>query len=127
VTRPLLPLARRRLQQLGELSLPEARLAGGAVAGGLVVRGNQEHAAVLHPLDLPVEQPELGRVALVVRRVDRQQRRLDALQVGGGVVVAGGVPLVEVIVGVTAERRAQALVEELSFWSRWFPPLVARP
>src|SRR5262245_13674780 len=60
----LLPLVRRGLQELGELLLPESRLAGGAATGRLVARGNQEHEAVLHPLDLAIEQAELRRVAV---------------------------------------------------------------
>ena len=83
------------------------------MAGGLVTRGDQQHAAVFHPLDLAVEQPEFRRVALVVSRVNGQQCRLDSLQTRGGVVVARRVPLVQVVVGITAKRRAQALVEQL--------------
>src|ERR1700682_1293675 len=70
----------RGLQKLAELLLPESRLAGRAVAGGLVACGDQKHAAVFDTLDLTVQHPGLRRIALVVRGVDRQQNRLNALQ-----------------------------------------------
>src|SRR4030095_8838833 len=82
-TARLFRAARRALQQLRQLLLPEFRLGGGAVAGGLVTRGDQQDAAVLHPLDLAIQQAELWRVALVVRRVDHQQNRLAALHAPG--------------------------------------------
>ena len=95
--------------QQREPLLPNPRRRRGAGAGGVLAARDQQHAAVLHALDLALQHAELGRVALVVGRVDREQHRLDALQARRGVVVARGIPLVEMVVGVAAERRAQAL------------------
>src|SRR5207244_7777125 len=95
---------RRGLQQLAELLLPPLRLAGGAVPSGLGAPGNQEEAPVLHAPDLALEHAELWRIALIVGGVDREQHRLDALEPGGGVVVARRVPLIEDIVGIAGER-----------------------
>src|SRR5438105_2008496 len=100
----LLPYARRALQQVLELLLPEFRHARGAVTGGVLACGDQVVAAVLHALDLALEDPELGRVALVVGRIHGQQGRLDALQSRRSIEVARRVPLQEGIVGVERER-----------------------
>src|SRR6266700_4218801 len=47
--------------------------------------------AVLHALDLALQDAELDRVALIVGGVDRQNARLDLLQTRRRVVVARGV------------------------------------
>src|SRR6185369_13477911 len=73
-------LSAARLQQVGELLLPPLGLAGGAVADGLRAGGDQIVAAALHALDLALHDAELGRVPLVVGRVDREHARLDLLQ-----------------------------------------------
>src|SRR5258707_6178803 len=51
-----------------------------SVPGGLLAAGDQQDAAVLHPLDFAVEHAGLRRVALVVGRIDGEQHRLDALR-----------------------------------------------
>src|SRR4051812_12750214 len=84
--------SRRLPEQLRELVLPPLRLPGRAVAARLRARGDEEHAAVLHAPDLAVEDARLRRVALVVGRVDGEQRRLDLLEAGRRIVVARRVP-----------------------------------
>src|SRR5947209_6987624 len=71
-----------------------------AVPARLVARGNQNVAAPLHALDLPLHQPKLRRVDEDVRRVDGDERSFDRFQFGRGVVLTRGVELVEHIVGV---------------------------
>src|SRR5688572_20861850 len=80
---------------------------------GLVAGGYQQHLAIPHALDLTVQHSEFRRVTLVVRRVDREQRGPNAFQPCRRVVVARRVPLIEDIVGVSAETAAETLVEEL--------------
>src|SRR5262245_29654541 len=76
------------LQEFLQLLLPELRHAGGAVAAGVGARRNEVEAAVLHARERLLGDPGFRRIALVVRRVDRQQRRRDALEARGGVIVA---------------------------------------
>ena len=84
-----------------------------AVAAGLLADRDQHVLAALHALDLPLEDPQLGRVDLIVGGVDRDQRRPDALEPGRGVVVARGVERVQHVVGIEArELSAHQLVEE---------------
>src|SRR5688572_1995657 len=109
----LLRPPRRALQQLAQLLLPECRARGSGVAGGLFARRDEQQAAALHPLRLALQHAELRRIALVVRRVDGEHLGLDALQGRRGVVVARGLPQVQLVVRVAPERRAQALVDQL--------------
>ena len=81
------------------------------MAGSLVAGGDQQHTAVFHTLDLPVQQAKLGWVALVVRRIDRQYHGPNPLQARRRIVVARRIPLVQDVVRVRRERCAQALVE----------------
>src|SRR2546421_711585 len=55
-------------QELRELVLPPLGLRGRAVTGGLRAARGEEHAAVLHALDLALHDAELGRGALVISR-----------------------------------------------------------
>ncbi len=80
--------------------LPDGRQRVGAVAAGRVARRDHHRAAAPDAHDRPLQDAQLGRVDLVVGEVDRQQRGRDLLQVGGWVVVARGVDLVEQVVGV---------------------------
>ena len=67
-----------------------------------LVRAGRDHeeSAALHPLELRLHDPELGRVALVVDGVDGEQRGADAFEPGRRVVVARCVPLVDEVVGI---------------------------
>jgi len=106
------------LHQLSQLRLVELCLGSGAVTGGLLARRNQEHAAVLHALDLALEEAELGRIALVIGRVYRHQRRFDLLQPGRGIVVVRGFPLQELVVRVAAHRLDAALHHRVGLLAR---------
>ena len=83
------------------------------MAAGLLARGDQQQLAVLHALQLALHDAGLGRVALVVGRIDGEQRRRDALEARRGVVVARGVPIVEEVVGVGLGRGRDALLQQL--------------
>src|SRR5262245_28395445 len=101
------------LQELLQLPGEEFGHAGGAVAARVLARRNQVEAPVLHPLELAFHDAGLGRVALVVGRVDGEESGFYALQRGRRVVVARGVPCVQVVVGVGRERCGEALVDQL--------------
>ena len=60
----------------------------------------QNRAAVRHAVDLALKDLQLGRVDEVVRRVDREQRRLDPLQCWPGVIVARRIHGVQEVVGI---------------------------
>ena len=72
------------------------------MAGGLIAGGDQKGAPIPDALDLAVQHTQLRRVALVVRRVDGQQRRLDALEARRRVAVARRVPLIELVIRIGA-------------------------
>ena len=80
---------------------------------GLGGRRDLVVAAVLHALDLALEDAELDRVALVVGGIDRQHARLDLLQAGRRIVVARGVIRVDVIVGIGGEAFRQPRLHDL--------------
>src|SRR5205823_4350919 len=63
---------RRLGEKLGQVLLPPLRLRGGAVPGRVGTGGNDEDPAVLHALDLALHHAELGRIPLIVGRVDRE-------------------------------------------------------
>ena len=89
--------------------LVERRIAGRDMTARLVRGGDQEEAAVLDAFQRGVGDAGLGRIALVVGGVDQQQRGLDLLQRGGGIVVVRGFPLVDEVVGVGGDRRWPAV------------------
>src|SRR2546428_3193222 len=111
-TAKLLRRARRGLQQIPHFLLPESRVESSCVTGGLVAGGYQQYTAILHPLDLAVQDSKFRWITLVVRRVDGKQRGLDALQPWRRVVVARRFPLIKHIIGVGTEGGAKPLVEE---------------
>src|SRR5262252_9433409 len=96
-------------EELDQVLLPQRGVAGRRVAARLLARRYLDVAAVLHALDLALHDAELGRVAFVIGGVDRDQPRPDALQAGLRVVILGGLPLVEKVVRVAAERLSEAL------------------
>jgi hypothetical protein len=59
--------ARRGLQHLHELLLPELREERRCMTGGLLTPRDKQDPAVVYALDLAVEDPELRGVALIVR------------------------------------------------------------
>ena len=71
-----------------------------AVAARLIAGWNQNIAAALHALDLTLQNSQLGRVHLIVRRIDGVERGLDLFQVRRRVVIARAVVLVNHVVGV---------------------------
>src|SRR5262245_16673015 len=101
------------LQELLQLAGEEFGHAGGAVAARVLARRDQVEAPVLHPLELALHDAGLGRVALVVGRVDGEEGGFYALQPGRRVVVARGVAGIWAVVGVGRERRGEALVDQL--------------
>src|SRR5215216_3901729 len=104
---------RHRLQELLQLTLPELRHAGGAVATRIIAGRNQEKATVLHALERALHQSRFRGIAFVIGGIDRQQRRLDALEARRGIIVARGFPLVEEVVGIGGKRGCQSGVEQL--------------
>jgi hypothetical protein len=60
----------------------ERGVAGRQVPARLVRGGDQEETAVLHAFQRSVGDAGLGRIALVGRGIDQQQRGLDLLQGG---------------------------------------------
>src|SRR5436190_12811735 len=91
---------------------PQRRVGRSAMAARVAARRDEDIAPALHALDLALEDPQLRRVALVVGRVDRDERRADALEARRRVVVVRGFPLVQDVVGVAAEGLCQALRDE---------------
>src|SRR5262249_41315947 len=55
----------------------------------------------------------LRRVALVVGSVDQQERSFNLLEIGCGIVVGGGRPLPNEVVGVGGHWRGKSRVNEL--------------
>ena len=104
--------ARRRLHQFCEFSLPEFGESSGPVAEGVGAAGNQKHAPVLDTLDFSIKNAQLRWIALVVCRIDGEHSGLDSIESWRWVVVAGGFPLVQVIVRIACEGARQALFEE---------------
>ena len=89
------------------------------MAKGVGAAGNQKHAPVLDTLDFSIKNAQLRWIALVVRRVDGEHGGLDSIQSWRWVVVAGGLPLVQVIVRIACEGARQALFEErIGFFTR---------
>jgi hypothetical protein len=57
------------------------------MAQGLVSRGNENRATLLHPRHLAFHDLELRRIEQIVCKVDREESRLDLLEVRPWVVV----------------------------------------
>ena len=93
-------MRRRRTQQILQVGLPDRRERVRAVAGRLVAQRQHDRAAFRHALDLALEDLQLRRVDEVVRGVHGQERRLDLLEAGTGIVVARRFERVEDVVGV---------------------------
>src|SRR3989442_1410634 len=63
-TAKLLRRARRGLQQIPHFLLPESRVESSCVTGGLVAGGYQQYTAILHPLDLAVQDSKFRWITL---------------------------------------------------------------
>src|ERR1017187_1148140 len=95
-------LLRRDLQQFDQVVLPQHGAGMRAVAAGFVAGRDQNVPAVGYPLDLALQDAQLRRIDLVIRRIDGPKRSLDLLQQGRRVVVGRTIVLVEHVVGVGA-------------------------
>ena len=80
--------------------LPQLGERMGAVPASPIADGNQDILPAFHALDLAFQDSQFRRVDLIVGRVDRNQRRLDRLEVGRGIVIARSVKRIEHIVGI---------------------------
>ena len=92
-------------KQFFKLLLVEPRHASGAVAARSVARRDQVQAAVSHAFQRVLRKSCLRRVALVVGRVDDEQRGRNALEFRRWIVVARRPPRLDEVVGVGQERR----------------------
>src|SRR5262249_52333032 len=116
-----------RLQELLQRRFPEFRQAGGAMAARVLARRDQVDTAVLDALDLTFQEPSFGGIALVVRRVDGEQWRHDAVELRCWIVVARGLPLIEQVVRIGCGPCSQPVVEELvGAFARWRELLVGK-
>src|SRR5438445_147462 len=77
----------RSLEQPGKVFLPSRRTRVRAMSSGLRADRQDNRLAPLHAPDLPLQNPQLGRVYLVVRGIDRRYRRLVLLLIRLRVVV----------------------------------------
>src|SRR5689334_19442588 len=93
--RPATTLSLTLLEQLSEILFPYRGQRVRAVTRGLAAERDDDGAAVRHAPDLLFQNPQLGRVDQVVRRVDGQQRRRDFLQPRPGIVVVRGLQRIE--------------------------------
>src|SRR5262245_29250869 len=82
-------------------------------------------APILYPLELVLHDSGCHRVALVVRGIDGQDRRLYALQVGRGIIISRRIPLIQKIVGISGERSREPLIKQcVSQFARWRELLI---
>src|SRR5262245_8869069 len=58
------------LQQLGQMLLPELRQAPRPMTAGFFAAGDQYVAAGFNALDFTLKNTQLGRIPLIVRRID---------------------------------------------------------
>src|SRR5215211_7068672 len=73
---------------------------------------NQNVPPSLHTLDLSFKNSQLGRIDLIVRRVDGHKRRSYAFELRGRIIIARGVKRIEHVVGVSArELPAHKIIE----------------
>src|SRR5436309_2035071 len=93
--------------------LPVFRVSRGPVAAGVGRRGDEIIAAILHALGLAIKDAKFGWIALVVGRVNCQHVGLDLLQVWRGVIVAGGIIGIDIIIGVGDEALRQPRLHHL--------------
>ena len=94
------------LQKFREVLLPNGGEGVGAVAAGLVGRGHDDGFAVFDAFDFAFEHAQFGRIDQIVRKVDRQQWRLDFFKIGSGIIVVRSFQRVEDVVGVHCSHRA---------------------
>src|SRR5688572_24088311 len=83
------------------------------MAARLLAGRDQVKAAVLDALELALGDARLRRIALVVGGVDQKQRRRDLVQSWGWIVGGGALPGIDEVVGVSVERRGEAVVDQL--------------
>src|SRR5215831_20492936 len=103
----------RRLQELLQLLAPEFCHARGGVAARVFAGRYEVEPAVLDAFEFALGDSGFRRITLVVGRIDRQQRGVNAFKTRGGIVVARRLPLVQKVVGIAGRRGRQAPVDEL--------------
>src|SRR5712671_888776 len=82
------------------------------MAARVAARRDEDVAPAFDALDFALQNPKLGRVALVVGGIDGDERRTDTREPRRRVVVVRGFPLEEDVVGVAAEGLREALSDE---------------
>src|SRR5213082_4200583 len=75
------------LEQPHQLILPESRNGVTAVTAGFVAQRNQHRAALWHPFDLALEDPELRGIDQIVGGIDRQEWGANFFQVRTGIII----------------------------------------
>jgi hypothetical protein len=88
------------VEKVDEVVLPDGGLGVGAVAAGGISDGEKDELRVGHQWNHFFCHAEFGRVDEVVGGVDPKDRSGDGGEFGRGVVVAGGVDVVEEVVGI---------------------------
>ena len=70
------------VQQLEKVIFPDYGEIVGLVAAGFIAKRDENVAALLHALDLALEDAELWRVDFIIGGIDSKQRRLDLFEQG---------------------------------------------
>src|SRR5256885_12240214 len=70
------------------------------VAAGLRTQWDDNGTTLRDALDPALEDAELGRIDEVIRRIDREKRCANLLQVRPGIVVVRGLNLIQHVIGI---------------------------
>ena len=76
-----------------------------AVAAGLRTQWDDNGTTLRDALDLMLEDAEFGRIDKVIRRIDREKRCANLLQVRPGIVVVRGLNLIQQVIGIGGLER----------------------
>lgn len=79
----------------------------------LLTCGNEIQPSLLDLAYCVFDEPGFRRIALIVRGVDRKQRRLDLAEAGRGVIVRRRLPLPQEIIGIDTRGSRQSGFDEL--------------
>src|SRR5579871_5138327 len=83
-----------------------------SVSASLVADRNQNITTMLYSLDLFLQYPELRRIHLIVGRIDRIKRSLDAFKLRVRIIISGRIKLIKHVICIISLKIAVNLIVE---------------